>query len=82
MAVDYVRKQVMLEKEQSLQLEKIAENDGISFSELIRTLLNSQLRVRIYKEMEIAADELYNDYSNDKDLTITHSLDGEDVIDG
>jgi hypothetical protein len=82
MTLDYVRKQIILEKEQSDQLRKIAVNDGISFSELVRNLLNAQLRLRIYKEMEIAADALVDDYTNDKELTDMTLLDGEDVIDG
>ncbi len=82
MTLDYVRKQIILEKEQSEQLSKIARNDGLSFSELVRNFLNAQLRVRIYKEMELAADALLEDYTNDKEHTDMTSLDGEEIIDG
>jgi len=80
MAVDLIRKQVLLEKEQNTQLEEIAKTNGISFSELVRKLLNSQLRNRLYTEMAIAADNLYSDYSGDTDLTAMTALDGEDFI--
>ncbi|MBU0974050.1 MAG: hypothetical protein KKC20_25700 [Proteobacteria bacterium] len=82
MTLDYVRKQIILEKEQSDQLRKIAINEGISFSELVRNFLNAQLRARIYNEMEVAADALLSDYANDKELTEMTSLDGEEIIDG
>lgn len=82
MTLDYVRKQIILEKDQSDQLRKIAINEGISFSELVRNFLNAQLRVRIYSEMEVAADALLTDYANDKELTEMTLLDGEDIIDG
>lgn len=82
MTLDYVRKQIILEKDQSEQLRKIAVDEGISFSELVRNFLNAQLRVRIYNEMEIAADNLITDYATDKELTEMTVLDGEDIIDG
>jgi len=82
MALDYVRKQIILEKEQSDQLRKIAINEGISFSELVRNFLNAQLRARVYSEMEVAADALLADYTNDRELTEMTSLDGEEFING
>jgi hypothetical protein len=79
---DFVRTQVLLEKKQRVQLDKIAEDMGISFSELVRDFLNAQLRLRTYEEMRRAAEQLYDDYSNDEDLTAMSALDGEDFING
>lgn len=82
MTLDYVRKQIILEKEQSDQLRKIAIHEGISFSELVRNFLNAQLRARVYSEMEVSADNLITDYANDKELTEMTLLDGQNIIDG
>jgi antitoxin component of RelBE/YafQ-DinJ toxin-antitoxin module len=77
---DFVRTQILLEKKQRNQLNKIAENMGIPFSELVRDFLNAQLRLRTYEEMRRAAEQLYSDYANDKDLTAMTALDGEEFI--
>lgn len=82
MTTGYIRKQIILEKEQSIQLSRIAKKEGVTFSELVRDYLNSQLRARTYREMETAADALLKDYCSDNDLTAMTTLDGEDVIDG
>ncbi len=82
MMSDYVRTQVLLENKQRIQLNKIAEEMGISFSELVRNFLNAQLRLRIYEEMRRAAEQLYDDYSNDENLTAMTVLDSEDFING
>ena len=79
---DLVRTQLLLEKKQRIQLDKIAEEKGISFSELVREFLDAQLRVRTYEEMRHAAEQLYGDYANDEELTAMTALDGEDFING
>ena len=79
---DFIRTQVLLEKKQRIQLDEIAENMGVSFSELVRDFLNAQLRLRTYEEMRRAAEQLYNDYTNDEDLTAMTALDGEEFING
>ena len=79
---DYVRTQILLEKKQRIQLDKIAEAMGIPFSELVRDFLNAQLRIRQYEEMRRAAEQLYSDYANDADLTAMTTLDGEEFING
>jgi hypothetical protein len=79
---DLVRTQILLEKKQRSQLDKIAEEKGISVSELVRDFLNAQLRARAYEEMRVAAQQLYGDYVNDAELTATSALDGEDFING
>jgi hypothetical protein len=79
---DFIRTQVLLEKKQRIQLDKIAEDMGISFSELVRDYLNAQLRIRTYEEMRHAAELLYDDYAKDDELTAMTGLDGEDFING
>ena len=77
---EYIRTQVLLEKEQRLKLFKIAEQAGISFSELVRECLDAQLKARLYQEMRQAAEQLYADYSGDGDLTDMTSLDSEEFM--
>jgi hypothetical protein len=79
---DFVRTQVLLEKKQRTQLDKIAGDMGISFSELVREFLNAQLRLRTYDGMRQAAEQLYSDYANDEELTGMTALDGEEFING
>jgi len=75
---DYIRTQVLLEKKQRNQLDEIAKKTEVSFSKLVRDLLNAQLRTRTYEEMRIAAERLRGDYANDEDLTDMTALDGLD----
>ena len=79
---DLIRTQVLLEKKQRLQLDAIAEETGVSFSEIVREFLNAQLRARAYQDMRRAAEQLYNDYASDENLTDMTALDGEDFING
>ena len=79
---DYIRTQILLEKKQRLQLDEIAEKEGISFSEVVRNFLNSQLQVHAYREMQRAAELLRDDYTNDSHLTDMTALDSEEFING
>jgi len=77
---DLVRTQVLLEKRQRDQLGFIAETEGKSLSELIRTFVDAQLRQRRYEEMQSAAEQLRPDYSDGSELTAFASIDSEDFI--
>ena len=79
---DFIRTQILLEKKQRIQLDKIAGDMGIPFSELVRDFLNAQLRLHTFEEMRRAAEQLYNDYANDEELTAMTALDGEEFING
>ncbi|MHC1781375.1 MAG: hypothetical protein AB9891_01205 [Anaerolineaceae bacterium] len=77
---DYTRTQILLEKSQHTQLKEIAENQGKTFSELVREYLDAQLRLRNYEEIRRAAHLLREDYTGDADLTGMTALDGEDFL--
>jgi len=77
---DLVRTQVLLEKKQRDELGIIAETEGKSLSELIRTFVDAQLRQRRYEEMRSIAEKLREYYSEDSELTAFTSLDGEDFL--
>ncbi len=77
---DLVRIQILLEKRQRTELDEIAGKEGKSFSELVRSFLNAQLRERKYAEMRLAADQLLPDSEEGGDLADMTSLDSEDFI--
>jgi hypothetical protein len=77
---DLVRIQILLEKRQRYELDEIAEKEGKSFSELVRTFLDAQLRERKYSEMRAAAEQLVSDYAEGSGLVDLTSLDSEDFI--
>jgi hypothetical protein len=79
---DFVRTQILLEKKQRIQLDNLAADKGIPFSELVRDFLDAQIRIHTYDEMRRAAAQLYNDYANDENLTAMTGLDGEEFIHG
>jgi hypothetical protein len=79
---NYIRTQVLLEKKQRQQLDEIAQETGISFSELVREFLDAQLRNRTFENMRRAAQKLRPDYTIDTNLTEMTALDGEDFING
>ncbi|OJX40677.1 MAG: hypothetical protein BGO78_06750 [Chloroflexi bacterium 44-23] len=77
---DYIRTQILLDKKQRGKLDKIAEDLGISFSELVREFLSIQMRQHTYAEMRLAAEQLFDEYANDEELKAMTELDGEDII--
>ena len=79
---NYIRTQILLEEKQRHQLDEIARNAGISFSELVREFLDAQVRIHTYEKMRHAAEHLFDSYANDRSLTDMTSLDGEDFING
>lgn len=74
---DLIRTQILLEKSQREKLDKLANERGISLSELVRVFLDSQLRQKTYEDMRQAAERLYDDYTHDEELTSMTALDGE-----
>ena len=77
---DLIRTQVLLGKKQRDELNEIARKDGKSFSELVRDILNADLRQRLYNDMQLAAEQLRDSYEAGGELTDLNSLDGEDFI--
>ena len=61
-------------------MDEIAQNAGISFSELVQDFLDAQMRIRTYDNMRRAAEQLCIDYVQDGSLTEMSTLDGEDFV--
>jgi hypothetical protein len=70
----------MLRGDQRAELDKIAVQSNRSFSEVVRQFIDAQLLQRKYKQMQIAADLLMNDYVKGGSLDM-RELDGEDFAD-
>lgn len=72
------RTQIMFDNEQKRTLTKMAKQENISFSALVREMLDDQIKERQKSKLRSAAQALLMDYKTDKDLLAFTSLDGED----
>jgi len=68
----------MLEDEQKRILNNIAEQEGTSFSALVREMLDEQIAKHQKSKLAAAAQALLNDYTTDEELLAFTALDGED----
>jgi tRNA(Glu) U13 pseudouridine synthase TruD len=76
------RTQVLLEKSQHEILSEIAKEESRSLSEIVREMVERELRYRQRRQIILAASELRADYNTDPDLTEFSSLDGDDLLYG
>jgi len=68
----------MLEPEQKQTLKKIADQEEISFSELVREMLDEQIAKHQKSRLAAAAQALLIDYTTDVELLAFTAFDGED----
>ena len=78
MAKHYERTQILLDPEQRIALARIADEEGRSFSDVARGMIQEQLRLRQKQQLARAAEILLADYTTDGELSAFRSLDGED----
>jgi hypothetical protein len=78
MAKHYERTQILLDPEQRIALARIADEEGRSFSDVARGMIQEQLRLRQKQQLARAAEILLPDYTTDGELAAFRSLDGED----
>lgn len=74
------RTQILLEKSQHEILSQIAQEESRSLSEVVREMINRELRYRQRRQMLLAARELQADYNTDPSLTEFTILDGDDFL--
>ena len=74
------RTQILLEKGQHQILVLIAEEEKRSLSEIVREMIERELRYRQRRQMLLAARELQADYNTDPNLTQFIILDGDDFL--
>ncbi len=72
------RTQVLLEPEHHRALIEIAQRENTSVSEVLRRMIDEQLRLRRKQALAQAAEALRADYESDQELTAFTALDGED----
>jgi hypothetical protein len=76
------RTQILLEKSQHEILSQIAQEESRSLSEIVREMIDRELRYRQRRQMMLAARELQADYNTDPSLTEFTVLDGDDFLFG
>ena len=74
------RTQILLEKSQHQLLTLIAEEEQRSLSDIVREMIERELRHRHRRQMLLAARELQADYATNPDLTEFTALDADDFL--
>jgi len=78
--MDLQRTQILLEKSQHETLSRIAQEESRSLSEIVREMIDRELRYRQRRQMMLAARELQADYQTDTSLTEFTTLDSDDFL--
>ena len=74
------RTQILLEKGQHQILALIAEEEKRSLSEIVREMIERELRYRQRRQMLLAARELQADYNTDPKLIQFTSIDSDNFL--
>jgi hypothetical protein len=74
------RTQILLEKSQHQILSLIAEEENRSISDIVREMIERELRFRQRRKMLLAAHELQADYTTNPELTEFTALDADDFL--
>lgn len=80
--MELYRAQILLEKSQHETLAQIAEEESRSLSEIVREMIDRELRYRQRRQMLLAARELHADYNTDPELSDFNALDGDEFLFG
>ena len=78
--MELCRTQILLGKSQHEMLTQIAQEESRSLSDVVREMIERELRYRQRRQMWLAARELQSDYSTDSELTAFTDLDGDGFI--
>ena len=74
------RAQILLEKSQHQILTLIADEESRSISEIVREMIDRELRYRQRRQMLLAARELQADYKTNPNLTEFTEIDSDDFL--
>jgi hypothetical protein len=74
------RAQILLEKSQHQILTLIADEESRSISEIVREMIDRELRYRQRRQMLLAARELQGDYLTHPALTEFTNIDSDDFL--
>jgi predicted DNA-binding ribbon-helix-helix protein len=78
--MELYRTQILLERSQHETLSQIAHEESRSLSEIVREMIDRELRYRQRRQMMSAARELQADYVSNPDLNEFSSLDSDDFL--
>lgn len=78
--MDLHRTQILLEKSQHEALTQIAQEESRSLSEIVREMIDRELRYRQRRQMFLAARELQADYTTNLELAEFTALDADDFL--
>ena len=78
--MELYRAQILLEKSQHETLTQIAQEESRSLSEIVREMIDRELRYRLRRQMMLAARELQADYITNPDLNDLNALDSDDFL--
>ncbi|WKZ44489.1 MAG: hypothetical protein QY302_01710 [Anaerolineales bacterium] len=79
-SMELLRTQILLEKTQRQFLTLIAEEEERSISDIVREMIDRELRFRQRRQMLLAARELQADYVTDPSLSEFTALDSDDFL--
>lgn len=80
--MELYRTQILLEKSQHETLSEIAQKENRSLSEIVREMIERELRYRQRRQLMLAARELQADYSTNPELREFNALDSDDFLFG
>jgi len=80
--MELFRAQILLEKSQHETLTQIAQEESRSLSEIVREMIDRELRYRQRRQMMLAARELQEDYNINPDLNEFNAVDGDEFLFG
>jgi hypothetical protein len=74
-----IRTQIILKEGQRRAIERLAEEQSRSVSEIVRSMIDAQLRVENDRRLRKAAESLRDDYLNDPELTAFSAIEGDPI---
>jgi hypothetical protein len=72
-----IRTQIILREAQRRAIERLAQEHSSSVSEIVRSMIDAQLRVENERLLRKAAESLRDDYINDPELTAFSAIEGD-----
>lgn len=72
-----VRTQIILKEGQKRALEKLAHEQALSVSEVVREMIDARLRLDRERQLKDAAEKLRKDYLSDPELTAFSAIEGD-----
>jgi len=72
-----IRTQIILKEGQRRAIERLAKEQARSISEIVRSMIDAQLRLENERRMRKAADSLRDDYLYDPELTAFSAIEGD-----